>query len=105
MDYPGKMKWTAGPVSSVALRYGLALVSVAAALGLGACLRTLPFASTFRCICAFCDRYYFLVCRHRAWHSCRGAVIARPRLFSSNPTPTPNPASCMTSCFWSLHYS
>ncbi|MGC2546618.1 MAG: PAS domain-containing protein, partial [Silvibacterium sp.] len=34
MDYPGRMKWTAEPVSSVALRYGLALISVAAALGL-----------------------------------------------------------------------
>src|SRR5208282_6888411 len=34
MGYPGKAKWIARPAASVALRYGLALVSVAAALGL-----------------------------------------------------------------------
>ena len=34
MDYPGKMKWAAGIRWSRALRYGLAFVSVAAALGL-----------------------------------------------------------------------
>jgi formate hydrogenlyase transcriptional activator len=34
MRYPGKAKWIAPPAASVALRYGLALVSVAAALGL-----------------------------------------------------------------------
>jgi hypothetical protein len=34
MAYPGKMKWIAWPAPSVALRYGLALVSVAVALGL-----------------------------------------------------------------------
>jgi K+-sensing histidine kinase KdpD len=34
MPYPGMAKWRARPAASVALRYGLALVSVAAALGL-----------------------------------------------------------------------
>jgi PAS domain S-box-containing protein len=34
MGYPGKAKWIARPAASVALRYGLALISVAAALGL-----------------------------------------------------------------------
>ena len=34
MGFPGKMKWTPGPAWSRALRYGLALASVAAALGL-----------------------------------------------------------------------
>src|SRR6266851_3917640 len=34
MHYPGMAKWIARPAASVALRYGLALVSVAAALGL-----------------------------------------------------------------------
>jgi PAS domain S-box-containing protein len=34
MSDPGKLKWTAGPAMSPALRYGLALVSVAAAFGL-----------------------------------------------------------------------
>jgi PAS domain S-box-containing protein len=34
MGYPGKAKWIARPAASVALRYGLALVSVTAALGL-----------------------------------------------------------------------
>ena len=34
MGYAGKAKWIARPAASVALRYGLALVSVAAALGL-----------------------------------------------------------------------
>ena len=34
MGYPAKMNWTPGPVWSIALRYGLALASVAAALGL-----------------------------------------------------------------------
>ncbi len=34
MGFPGKMKWTPGPAWPVAMRYGLAVVSVAAALGL-----------------------------------------------------------------------
>jgi PAS domain S-box-containing protein len=34
MGYPGKAKWIARPAACVALRYGLALVSVAAAFGL-----------------------------------------------------------------------
>ena len=34
MGYPGKAKWIAQPAASVARRYGLALASVAAALGL-----------------------------------------------------------------------
>ena len=34
MAYQGKTKWIARPAASIALRYGLALVSVAAALGL-----------------------------------------------------------------------
>src|ERR1700738_3872892 len=34
MDDPGKAKWIARPAASVALRYGLALVSVAAAFSL-----------------------------------------------------------------------
>ena len=34
MGYPAKMNWTPGPAWSIALRYGLALASVAAALGL-----------------------------------------------------------------------
>ena len=34
MGYPGKAKWMARPAASAALRYGLAVVSVAAALGL-----------------------------------------------------------------------
>jgi PAS domain S-box-containing protein len=34
MGFPGKMKRPAGPAGSIALRYGLALVSVAAAFGL-----------------------------------------------------------------------
>src|SRR5271166_2607658 len=34
MDYPGKAKWIERPATSVALRYGLALISIAAALGL-----------------------------------------------------------------------
>src|SRR5712691_8545249 len=33
MGYPSKARWMARPAASVALRYGLALVSVAAALG------------------------------------------------------------------------
>jgi PAS domain S-box-containing protein len=34
MNHLGKMKWTVGPAMSVALRYGLALISVTAAVGL-----------------------------------------------------------------------
>jgi PAS domain S-box-containing protein len=34
MSYPGKLKWTAGPATSLVLRYGLAVVSVAAAFGM-----------------------------------------------------------------------
>lgn len=34
MNHLGKRKWTTGPATSIALRYGLALVSVAAAVGL-----------------------------------------------------------------------
>jgi PAS domain S-box-containing protein len=34
MVFPDKMRWTTGPAWPIALRYGLALVSVAAALGL-----------------------------------------------------------------------
>src|SRR6266568_7732920 len=34
MKHPWKTKWTAGQARSIALRYGLALVSVAAAVGL-----------------------------------------------------------------------
>jgi hypothetical protein len=34
MGYPDKAKWAARPAASVALHYGLALISVAAALGL-----------------------------------------------------------------------
>jgi len=34
MGYPGKARWISRPAASVALRYGLALISVAAALGL-----------------------------------------------------------------------
>jgi hypothetical protein len=34
MGHPGNAKWITQPAASVALRYGLALISVAAALGL-----------------------------------------------------------------------
>jgi PAS domain S-box-containing protein len=47
MVFPGKMKWTAGPESSTALRYGLALVSVAAALGLARAFLHFHLPQTF----------------------------------------------------------
>jgi PAS domain S-box-containing protein len=47
MGFPGKMKWTDGPAWSMALRYGLALVSVAAALGLARAFLHFHLPQTF----------------------------------------------------------
>ena len=42
-----KMKWTTGPVASLALRYGLALASVAAAFGLASAFMHFHLPQTF----------------------------------------------------------
>ena len=42
-----KMKWTTGPVASLALRYGLALASVAAAFGLASAFMYFHVPQTF----------------------------------------------------------
>ena len=47
MALPGKMKWTAVPAWSMALRYGLALLSVAAALGLASAFMYFHVPQTF----------------------------------------------------------
>jgi PAS domain S-box-containing protein len=47
MDDPGTLKWTARPVWSLVLRYGLALVSVAAALGLASAFMHFHLPQTF----------------------------------------------------------
>ena len=47
MGFPGKMKWTYGPAWSMALRYGLALASVAAALGLASAFLHFHLPQTF----------------------------------------------------------
>jgi PAS domain S-box-containing protein len=47
MALPGKMKWIAGPAWSIALRYGLALGSVGAALGLASAFMYFHVPQTF----------------------------------------------------------
>jgi PAS domain S-box-containing protein len=47
MGFPGKMKWTVEPAGSTALRYGWALTSVAAALGLAHALSIFHLPQTF----------------------------------------------------------
>ncbi len=47
MDHQDKTKWTMGPAASAALRYGLALVSVAAALGLASAFVYFHLPQTF----------------------------------------------------------
>jgi hypothetical protein len=47
MAYPGKTKWIAWPAPSVALRDGLALVSVAVALGLARIFLYFHWAQAF----------------------------------------------------------
>jgi hypothetical protein len=81
MAYSGKTKWIARPAPSVALRYGLALVSVAVALGLARIFSMLPFASAVYRICAIRNRDHLLVRRHQARHSRSFATIAYRQLF------------------------
>ena len=47
MVFPGKMRWTTGRVWPIALRYGLAVVSVAAALGLSLAFTRFHLPQTF----------------------------------------------------------
>ena len=61
MAYQGKAKWIARPAASVALRYGLALVSVAAALGLAHTFLYfhLPLPFTAFALCAIALTFWY----------------------------------------------
>ena len=61
MALPGRMKWAAGPAWSVTLRYGLAAVSVAAALGLADALMHFHAPQTFGvfALCAIAITFWY----------------------------------------------
>ena len=68
------------PAMSVALRYGLALVSVSVALRFGTYVFVLWSSSALYRICAIRDRGHVLVLRHKARHSRGLDLVACPRL-------------------------
>jgi hypothetical protein len=81
MGYPGKAKRIARPAASVALRYGLALVSVAAAFGLAhaSLYFHLPQQFTALALSAIAIAFWYGGTNGR--HSRSFALVACSRLF------------------------